>query len=114
MSNDIRALHGHLFETLAALRDKNNPMEIERAKAITDVAQTIINTAKVEVDFMRVNGNVDTQFFHKPEAPQLSPAKKTPEREELPPDSTLHQTTSGGNVTIDHRNGQRILTHKIS
>lgn len=49
-------LRTHLFDTLAALRDEENPMDIDRAKAISDVAQTIINTAKVEVDFMRATG----------------------------------------------------------
>jgi hypothetical protein len=37
---------------------KDGDMEIEKAKAITDVAQTIINSAKVEVDFIKtVHGN---------------------------------------------------------
>lgn len=31
-------------------------MEIDRAKAISEVAQAIINSAKVEVDFMKVSG----------------------------------------------------------
>ena len=43
-NNNIDDLRAHLFETLAALRDKDKPMEIERAKAVTEVAQVIINT----------------------------------------------------------------------
>jgi hypothetical protein len=31
-------------------------MELERAKTIADVAQVIVNSAKVEVDFVRVTG----------------------------------------------------------
>ena len=50
----IDDLRGHLFDTLEALADKNNPMDINRAKAIANVAQTIINSAKVEIDYLRV------------------------------------------------------------
>lgn len=53
---NIDALREHLFATLAALRDPEQPMDIDRAKAVSDVAQTIINSAKVEVDFMRQTG----------------------------------------------------------
>jgi len=72
MSNDIQALRSHLFNTLQALQDKDNPMDIERAKAVCQVSDTIISSAKAEIDFARVNGSVDTQFFHKPlaELPQ--------------------------------------------
>ncbi len=31
-------------------------MELERAKEISAVAQTIVNSAKVEVDFLKVTG----------------------------------------------------------
>jgi hypothetical protein len=34
MKNTLRDLHNHLFETLEALKDTENPMEVERAKAI--------------------------------------------------------------------------------
>ena len=51
--NKISDLRDHLFETLEALKDPDNPMDVERAKAISDVAQVLINTAKVEVDLVR-------------------------------------------------------------
>ena len=54
--NDISALRTTLFDTLRALGDKDKPMDIDRAKAISEVAQTIINTAKVEIDHMRIAG----------------------------------------------------------
>jgi hypothetical protein len=54
--NKIEHLRDHLFEVIEMLKDGD--MEIDKAKAITDVAQTIINSAKVEVDFIKtVNGN---------------------------------------------------------
>jgi hypothetical protein len=51
---DITTLRDHLFTTLEALQDKKNPMAIDRARAISDVAQTIINSAKVEIDHMKL------------------------------------------------------------
>lgn len=63
MKNKIEDLRNHLFATLEALQDKENPMEIERAKVISDVAQTIVNSAKVEVDFLKVTNGVGTGFI---------------------------------------------------
>ena len=54
---NIDELRRHLFETLAALKDKDKPMEIERAKAVSEVAQTIINSAKVEVEYAKATGS---------------------------------------------------------
>lgn len=71
MANDIAALRKHLFETLADLRDKDKPMDIERAKAVSDVAQVIINSAKVEVEHAKVTGSKGSGFLgdSKPELP---------------------------------------------
>jgi len=54
--NDINELRRHLFETLAALKDKDNPMDIDRAKAVSEVSQTIINSAKLEVEYAKATG----------------------------------------------------------
>ena len=56
MKNRIQDLRNHLFATLESLRDPDKPMELDRARAIAEVAQVIINTAKVEVDFLRTGG----------------------------------------------------------
>lgn len=64
MKNKISDLRNHLFETLEALKDDEKPMELARAKAISEVAQTIINSAKVEIEFMEVTGEAEqTEFF---------------------------------------------------
>lgn len=52
--NKVNDLRDHLFATLEALQDKKDPMEVARAEAIAQVAQVIVNSAKVEVDFMKV------------------------------------------------------------
>lgn len=61
--NKIADLRDHLFETIEALKDPDKPMDIERARAISDVAQTIINTAKVEVDMAKAIGGLPESHF---------------------------------------------------
>ncbi len=68
--NKITDLRDHLFETIEALKDPDKPMDLERARVISDVAQTIINTAKVEVDLVKaVCGSTpgSAAFFNLPE-----------------------------------------------
>lgn len=48
--NKMSDLRDHLFETIEALKDPDKPMDVARAKAVSDVAQTIINAAKVELE----------------------------------------------------------------
>lgn len=68
MANKIEDLRDHLFATLAGLRDKENPMDIERAKAVAEVAKVIVDSAKVEVDHMKIAGGTST-FLPAPEEP---------------------------------------------
>lgn len=56
MKNKIEDLRNHLFATLEALQDEEKPMDLARAKAISEVAQTVINSAKVEVQFLQATG----------------------------------------------------------
>jgi len=63
MRNKIEDLRNHLFSTIESLMDEDKPMDLDRAKAIAEVAQTIINSAKVEVDFMNKVGGVGTGFI---------------------------------------------------
>ncbi len=75
--NTIRDLRDHLFETIEALKDPESPMEIERAKAISGVAQTIINSAMAEIKLLEaVNGSAPAskKFFDFPEEDRLLPA----------------------------------------
>lgn len=52
--DNIDTLRGILFDTLRDLRDKENPMDIARAKAVCDVAGQITETAKVELQLMSI------------------------------------------------------------
>jgi hypothetical protein len=56
MKKTMSDLRNHLFETLEALKDDEKPMDIDRALAVAEVADKIIETAKVEVSFIKVTG----------------------------------------------------------
>lgn len=55
---NIEDLRTHLFETLEALKDKEHPMDLDRAKAVAGVAQVIVDSARVEVEMSRVTGGL--------------------------------------------------------
>lgn len=67
--NKITDLRDHLFEIIELLKDdEQTHMTIEKAKAISDVAQVIINTAKLETDYIRATDgirrtNYETKFL---------------------------------------------------
>lgn len=56
MSNDnsIKGLREIMFDTLRGVKD--GTIDLDKAKTINETAQTIINTAKVEVDFIKATG----------------------------------------------------------
>ena len=95
--NDITELRRHLFETLKALRNPDNPMDIERARAVCEVAQVITNTAKVEIDYLRHTGtDAATGFI----------ANTT---------KSITQPTATGNRTITQiSNGATLTRHEMA
>lgn len=56
MKNRMSDVRDHLVAAMEALADDEKPMDIDRAKAISDVAQTYINAVKVEVDAYKMAG----------------------------------------------------------
>lgn len=63
MSNNISTVRQHLLDTLADLRNRDNPMEIERARAVAQVASVIIDSAKVEVEFIKATSADRSDFI---------------------------------------------------
>lgn len=62
MAKKIEDLRDTLFETIQMVKD--GKMDHEKAKSITELAQVIINSAKVEVDFLKnVNQQGNTGFI---------------------------------------------------
>ena len=61
--NKINDLRDHLFETLERLKDGD--IDVKTAKAMADVSQVIINSAKIEIDFIRTTGSTKDSGFIK-------------------------------------------------
>lgn len=64
--NKIEDLRNHLFETIEKLGDDEKPMDLARAKAVAEVAQVIINSAKLEIDLIHALGKgtqVESSFM---------------------------------------------------
>lgn len=76
MSNDSKSivdLRSTLFATLEAVR--NGTMPLDQARAVNEIGKTIIDTARVEVDFLRATGGGESAFIAPADAglPQLLP-----------------------------------------
>lgn len=64
---DLRAV---LFETIASVRDGTMPLD--RAKTISDLSQVMVNSAKVEVEFVKATSSDGSGFMDR--APDELPA----------------------------------------
>ena len=62
----ITDLRQHLMDTLASLRNRANPMEPDRARAIAQVAGVLVDTARVEVDYIKATGADRSDFLEAP------------------------------------------------
>lgn len=69
----ITDMREHLMQTLAALRDRENPMDVDRARAVAQVAGVLVDSAKVEVDYIKATGATGDSLF-------ISPLNSDPER----------------------------------
>lgn len=63
--NDVRR---ELLEQMArlnatGLRPDQLKLEIEKTKAMADIGQVLVNSAKAEVDFIRATKGVESTFF---------------------------------------------------
>lgn len=73
----IEQMRSHLMDTLAALRDRENPMEPDRARAIAQVAGVLVDSAKVEVDYIKATGAPKSNFIE-PNGAALPAPSDTP------------------------------------
>lgn len=80
MKNKIEDLRNHLFATIEGLLDKDEPFDIERARTIANVAQVIVNSAKVEVDYIKETGTGTGFLESKKDAPHIAPQLRAVDR----------------------------------
>ena len=63
--NKISDLRDHLFAQLERLDDdqisaEQLQVELNKAKAVAQIGSVIINSAKVEIDFIKATGRIDS------------------------------------------------------
>lgn len=61
MSKSINDLRETLFAALQAVKDGS--MDLDKARAVNEIGKTIIDSAKVEVDYLRVTGGGESSFI---------------------------------------------------
>ena len=61
MSKDMTVLREQLFATLAGVKDGS--IDIERARAVNEIGKTLVDTARVEVDYLRATGGGESSFL---------------------------------------------------
>jgi len=55
-----------LLDTLADLRNREKPMDLDRAKTVAAVASVLIDTAKVENEYLKITGQDRSDFLEAP------------------------------------------------
>lgn len=58
---DLSALRKHLFDAIAGV--KSGDLEIEKARAINEIGKTLVDTARVEIDYLKANGGGESNFL---------------------------------------------------
>lgn len=54
VKNKLSDVRDHLFAVIEGLQDEKDPMDINRANAIVNAADKIIDVAKVEVTYLKL------------------------------------------------------------
>lgn len=59
----ITQVRRSLLDTLADLRNRENPMDIDRAKAVATVASVLVDTVRVENEYLKLSGQDRSAFL---------------------------------------------------
>jgi mannitol/fructose-specific phosphotransferase system IIA component len=58
---DITALRQHLFAAIAGVRDGS--IELDKARAINEIGKTLIDSGRVEVEYLKTTGGGESSFL---------------------------------------------------
>lgn len=76
-SNDITALRDALFETLRGVR--SGAVDIDKARLVNELGKTLIDTARVEIDFLKATGGDTSTFLgSSPQPPAIGNGMPSP------------------------------------
>ena len=66
--NDLAALRAVLFDTLRGVR--NGSTDLDQARAVNSLAQTLVDTGRLEVEYARaIGGEISSGFLPEPNSP---------------------------------------------
>lgn len=91
-------LRQHLLDTLSDLRDKKKPMDPNRARAVAQVAGVLVDTARVEVEYLRATTGKHSGFMD----------ARTPALENRPDGHSPLQAVENGVRTVWAGLGQKV------
>lgn len=92
----ISELRTELLSTLRDLRNRTTPMEPDRARAVAQVASVMVDTARVEVEYLKVTKQDCSSFIDGLKSPEAIAAI----------------TNAPGGGTID-RSQQGVVRHSM-
>lgn len=69
----IDTVRQQLIDTLADLRNRDKPMEVDRARAVAQVASVLVDTARVEVEYLKATSGDSSSFLKRQEGAQELP-----------------------------------------
>ena len=72
----LNQLRQHLMDTLADLRNRESPMEPDRA--VAQVASVLLDTAKLEIDYLKATGQDRSDFLEPPIDPAVAQLGHSP------------------------------------
>lgn len=79
MKNKIEDLRNHLFEMLETIKDPDAKVDLARYRLGVDVANSLIDSAKVEVEFVKATGALSGSGF----IPEMTTTLPKPARPRL-------------------------------
>lgn len=62
----INQVRQHLLGALASLCDRTNPMDVDRARAMATVAGVLVDTARVENEYLKLTNQDRSNFMEVP------------------------------------------------
>ena len=62
-SPHITQVRQSLLDTLTDLRNRENPIDVDRARAVAQVASVLVDTARVEIDYIKATGADRSSFL---------------------------------------------------
>jgi hypothetical protein len=103
----ISTVRRHMLDQLRALRTaprgEELSIEIRRSKAVTEVAQTIINAARVEVDYVNaVRGAAESAFLQEPDEGRQPKLPAAPQSALPTPETAVTRSPLDTGPATDH------------